>query len=1317
MKLQGNQTITAIDLTDVSSAAYLLPYLVKMPSLKELTLCGPKTTSGASLNFVKDLSDPLSKIEKLDISLVSCEGSNAIVGIMGTRPTSVTALMLRGVDMRLSQPDVLFGQVFKYNTTLTHLDLSRTKLFPYNPSSRPEFWKRFFRELRMNETLRVLILANCDLKEGRGTDGIVKLLRKNKGLLRLDIQENGFESVSIQQFAEAICRNENSRLEGLNFTGLGAWHSGTLDPEPSLKLIRKCLSNWVTNEEQASNRPNWSHAFFLGDNKEVKGLIQGFKELQQRTRSNDWKYPELVKFAGQPRVINGVLSSGDFEAFYCLNELNINWKEARFNLSRREDRFGLIDPATWGTLHPIHMALLGGELELLRAVAQEGCDLKAVTSEGFSLVHLASMLGFDRILEWLLIENALPPNQYLSPYGMPIHLAAMGRRLDCIRVLHKVGVGLETPHLLTGVTPLHLACEGGYIGPKSASIKDSIQFFDDHLCNFDVQDVEGNTPLHRALQANNPDLIELLVDDFNVNIDIPNASGKSQLDLARSLGLSAQLRKMTDIANEKTSLLPRVENLVFEGGGVKGLVYLSAYRTAVDNGLFDPKEIKRFGGASAGSITALLLCLDPSLKGLEQLEKELLELDYLQWLDSSNQNVNNLAVGGLKAWKAGGIGIGAYLNLLNPFALMGAAQSGTAFISELTNHSGIFQGDALLSWIRRKVAMGSRRNNQNLTFKELYDLCQRDLFVTTVDLDEGSSKTLSRETTPDMPVADAVRMSISIPLAFRPHFEFRMVRSGNTVSREQIGNHRYVDGGVLENYPIHLFDRSRYLHRSFRVGRNRSVFNERTLGFRIMPPTVEASSSALKSDPQSPRERSMPALLNFLGNLVSAIYHKEESDYGRSNNRIRTIELSSGGVGTMDFFLGREERHLLQSLGPIGVKAYLQRRQLEANEEERHRIESPWALAKLVPYLSSAKIEVTHQRELVVDLKSLPPITALQIVELFKNAKTDELEGISKLGLPLQNRHNGETALHIAARDLKFPQYALEALIRGGLHPHAQRDNDKKTPIDLAQQFRNSTFLETLRRHGYLSEDSHQGVDLPNQKRAKMEAPLGAEKAKYQGIGVGMEDPGNASHVIAALQIFSLPPFLSFFLAPDQTSSGSLDAVRDVVINYLDEASGTKQPVSGKRISTVLEKAGGAKSFLDLFKSYWHEFDFNRKEGLSCHFSEISQYDQQHTPLQSILDWLYYNSSFQSDVLALGLIRGGSTGQFAIRESFHSNGRKYNLRAVVLQCDNSRYSVLKWNEASKNWVEYYHEVVEIRTIEKFSLLASSKGVLFLYSAE
>lgn len=57
-------------------------------------------------------------------------------------------------------------------------------------------------------------------------------------------------------------------------------------------------------------------------------------------------------------------------------------------------------------------------------------------------------------------------------------------------------------------------------------------------------------------------------------------------------------------------------NLVFEGGGVKGIAYVCALQVLDAKGILH--DIRRVGGTSAGAINAVLLGLNFSVRGRER---------------------------------------------------------------------------------------------------------------------------------------------------------------------------------------------------------------------------------------------------------------------------------------------------------------------------------------------------------------------------------------------------------------------------------------------------------------------------------------------------------------------------------------------------------------------------------------------------------------------------------------------------------------------------------------------------------------------------
>jgi NTE family protein len=91
--------------------------------------------------------------------------------------------------------------------------------------------------------------------------------------------------------------------------------------------------------------------------------------------------------------------------------------------------------------------------------------------------------------------------------------------------------------------------------------------------------------------------------------------------------------------------------------------------------------------------------------------------------------------------------------------------------------------------------MARSQGNGRATFRDLVEKYRdrhfKRLYVFGTNLTQQAVQKFSYQTTPDVAVADAVRISMSIPFFFEARYY------------EQNGsNDAYCDGGVLNNYPI-----------------------------------------------------------------------------------------------------------------------------------------------------------------------------------------------------------------------------------------------------------------------------------------------------------------------------------------------------------------------------------------------------------------------------------------------------------------------------------------------------------------------------------
>jgi NTE family protein len=189
-----------------------------------------------------------------------------------------------------------------------------------------------------------------------------------------------------------------------------------------------------------------------------------------------------------------------------------------------------------------------------------------------------------------------------------------------------------------------------------------------------------------------------------------------------------------------------VGNLVFQGGGVKGIAYAGALAALESRGLL--AGVRGVAGTSAGAFTAMLVAV------------------------------------GCDAATVARIATGTdYPSLEDHFDPL-----------RLATHYGLFRGERLLQWI--SGAFGTTGYPPTTTFEQLVARGGRDLRVFATDLTRRDVREFSRRATPTVRVVDAVRASMSIPLMF-PAWRF---------ADDVPDDHIYVDGGVVMNYPIDAFD-------------------------------------------------------------------------------------------------------------------------------------------------------------------------------------------------------------------------------------------------------------------------------------------------------------------------------------------------------------------------------------------------------------------------------------------------------------------------------------------------------------------------------
>jgi NTE family protein len=223
-----------------------------------------------------------------------------------------------------------------------------------------------------------------------------------------------------------------------------------------------------------------------------------------------------------------------------------------------------------------------------------------------------------------------------------------------------------------------------------------------------------------------------------------------------------------------------VENLAFKGGGVLGAAYAGVYRALQEVKLLGSDRtvplsdipnplsvtvygnVKRVAGTSAGAIFATMVALGLTY---EETEAVLKSVNFQDFVD---------------------------------------------FDENFAEHGGFLKGDKFLTWMTDKVYkyFGALIGKDDPTFGDLAaaiadtkkypSLLFKDLHVFSHQDWPGRTVEFCAQSTPDVPIAQAVRASMSIPFIFQP-----WTFSGDLATRYP---GLFFDGGTSFNYPVSAFD-------------------------------------------------------------------------------------------------------------------------------------------------------------------------------------------------------------------------------------------------------------------------------------------------------------------------------------------------------------------------------------------------------------------------------------------------------------------------------------------------------------------------------
>jgi NTE family protein len=310
-------------------------------------------------------------------------------------------------------------------------------------------------------------------------------------------------------------------------------------------------------------------------------------------------------------------------------------------------------------------------------------------------------------------------------------------------------------------------------------------------------------------------------------------------------------------------------DLVLEGGGVKGLGLVGAVlRLMRADYSFD-----RLAGSSAGAIVAALLAAGADA---DDLAGAMDRLKYKRVPDRAPPKLPVVSEG-----------------------------------ISLMRHNGLYEGDYVREFVATELdrlgptTFGELRSSDPDADPNIPDDRRYRLVVTATDVTNGRLLRLpwdypSLGLDPDRQlVADAVRASISIPLFFEPV----SLRHGTTGEEIVL-----VDGGILSNFPIAIFDRT-----------DATKPRWPTLGVKVLP-ALPAGTEQLFPGLKRPRLQVLRLLEQV---LATAIVGADQTYLERPCVKRRAIFVDTSLVGIVEFDAPEEKRAAVVAKGDEAAHEFL----------------------------------------------------------------------------------------------------------------------------------------------------------------------------------------------------------------------------------------------------------------------------------------------------------------------------------------------------------------------------------------------------------
>jgi predicted acylesterase/phospholipase RssA len=366
--------------------------------------------------------------------------------------------------------------------------------------------------------------------------------------------------------------------------------------------------------------------------------------------------------------------------------------------------------------------------------------------------------------------------------------------------------------------------------------------------------------------------------------------------------------------------MPETFDVVFRGGGIKGIAFLGALEK-----LGSAKHTtRRMIGTSAGAIfaTGWAAGYTPEEIKSKVTERKDGKLIFATFLGTPRRPdpIPELIWKPLAATADNSV---KRVIKLFPKVSPERAENWGAKSLALTLGGAVFDDQAFRDWMSKLLK--EKGFDPDVSLRDFHSRINKvrpqQLTLVAADISAREVMLLNERTTPEVPVVDAVRMSMGIPFVWK---EVIWKSKWGTYRGREIPGHEVVDGGLLSNFPMRYFLDPFFEKESSPIGPPPGG-KARTVGLLLdglkpMPDLPDAK------EPETLLE-AMP-IVKFASKLLDTMLDAWDADAMRQlipdgNETEYICRIPTKGIGALEFDMSDERVKALINAGRCAMTEYL----------------------------------------------------------------------------------------------------------------------------------------------------------------------------------------------------------------------------------------------------------------------------------------------------------------------------------------------------------------------------------------------------------